>query len=399
VTKKLSLREIALLTTLPVVLGSLAQILVPYFVRSSKRVYRALKISFLIQIAGLALLFYSTHQQNITFYWTIITSLSLYWIGGLCGNPLWLDWVSGHIPPTIMNSYLSKRNAFIALMTLVAYLITAYLLHSQKLSNEIFYFIFLFAFLARSFGFLLQLKLMKEEAIFLNKMEKEVKANTRQLKYAVYVTVIGSFLFRSVVFIASPFFLPFMINEMKLGVMAYSLLTALPFIGRFLFLSGWGKASKGKHLFLGLQLAAIGVAIGPITWLGGGHNLGLITISQILTGLLWGGYELSQIIIIQKYWPGSTLNMLSFHLALSNLGSVFGSLVGAHYLNYFSSYEDLFIFSIELRLVAALLMLLGFLKIKETRFESHAYTNFLVTTLSLRPTTLWHATFPTITQG
>jgi hypothetical protein len=385
VKRNFSIGQIALLTTLPVVLGSITQMCVPFFVTGKTKLSYALKTSFFVQILGLALLVYNTELDLPYAYYALLAALSLYWMGGLTANPLWLDWVSGHVPPSLMGRYLAKRNAFIAFITLGAYISTAYVLNYEGGIHS-FVYVFAAALIARSLGLFSHWRIEKRKALFVQKVAKEVKPEGLPMKKAVYISVFGSFLFRSMVFVASPFFLPYMVNELKLSILEYSFLTALPFIGRFLFLSGWGRASTNMRLFLGLELACFGLAIAPISWILSSGNFTYIAISQILTGLLWGGYELSPVLIIQKYWPGSTLNMLGFHLALSNLGSVLGSLLGAQYLKTTESYHDLFGFSISLRLLAALLMLYAFLKIKETRFKSQAYTDFLVTTLSLRPT-------------
>lgn len=384
VKRNFTLEQIALLTTLPVVLGSLAQIGVPYFVKTREKLSFALKSSFFIQILGLALMVYTCFLPNDTAYLTLLTSLSFYWIGGLCANPLWLDWISGFVPPNTMHNFLSRRNAFISIVTLAAYILTAYVLNSKTLSDS-FVYVFFAALTARSLGLSFQWKLSKINPIFTEKVEKESKPRGIPLKRAVYIAIFGSFLFRSMVFVASPFFLPYMIGEMKLSLMEYSVLTALPFIGRFLFLAGWGQASINLKLFIGLELACFGLALSPLTWVIS-NSLYIIGISQLIIGLLWGGYEISQVLIIQKYWPGSTLKMLGFHLALSNIGSVVGAWLGAKYLNIIGSYHDLFVLSMQLRILAALIMFYGFLQLKETRFRSKAYTDFLFASLSLRPT-------------
>ena len=129
VKRGIAQQDFAVISSVPILLGAIANWLIPQFV-PTRFVKHALLLTVFTQICGLAGLFHSVGAEN-HFAWILI-SLSLYWIGGLAANPLWIDWMSGWLPQERLSRYLSRRNGFVALMTVIAYLLAAVWIHQSS---------------------------------------------------------------------------------------------------------------------------------------------------------------------------------------------------------------------------------------------------------------------------
>ncbi len=382
VQHKLPLDQLALLSTVPVLLGSLAQWTVPQL--AGRFGVRNLKLAaYLLQVAGLALLAAST-QFDFFFPW-LFAALILYWIGGMASGPLWLEWISTQVPPTIFRGFLSRRNAYVAFCTVSAYIATAVFLQAHG-SRDAFLLVFSLGFVSRLCSFFFQAALSRSTALFTRAEGKravpapEAAAQNRAVKRMIVCTT----LFKTVVSFSSPFFLPYMIQELHYTLLQYVALTSVPFLGRFLFLNGWGRASTALRPFIGIQIAAAGIAMVPALW--ASFPLFHVYLGfELASGLLWGGFELCTVLIIQKFWTGSRLKALGVHMSLMSLGSVLGAFCGSKLLSAGLSYQKLFYASSCLRACAVIVMILAFRRLPQTRFRLRVYGEYLSTVLSLRP--------------
>lgn len=380
VQKNLSVEKLALLSTLPILVGSLGQWLVPWFCRPNKlRTFTLLSYAF--QLVGLVLLCVATFQEHF-FPW-LFSALCFYWLGGMTSAPLWLEWVGGQIPPSVFRNFLCRRNAFVSGVTLITYLASAIFLQKQ-LSGQSFLIVFSLACASRFVGFLLQAEMSRSAAIFSEKKTQSlaVSEKSRQKK-ALLVLFLGCFLFKFSVNLSSPFFLPYLVKQMHFSLLEYTLLTSVPFLGRFLFLANWGRAAFGIRPVLGVQIAALGIAINPILWTLATKSYHLVGL-ELISGIMWGGFELCTILSLQCFCSGKAIRVVGAFMALSNLGALLGGLCGAQIFHWLGSFHSLFVVSTQVRLLAALLMVLMFIQIKDLRFRVRHYGEFLITTLSPR---------------
>jgi MFS family permease len=382
VKKQLPLEQLALLSTVPILLGSLTQWFVPML--AARFGVRRTKLgAYLLQVVGLLLLALSTRFQFF-FPW-LFGALVLYWIGGMASGPLWLEWISTQVPPTLFRSFLSRRNAYVAFCTVATYIATAFFLQAHD-HPDAFLLVFSLGLLARILSFVTQLSISGGEALFTRAEGKRAVAppQAAEQNRAVKRMIVCTTLFKTVVSFSSPFFLPFMVQELDYSLLQYVTLTSAPFLGRFLSLSGWGRASHAFRPFLGVQIASLGIAVVPALWATFSlfpFYLGL----EFMSGLLWGGFELCTVLIIQQFWTGTRLKALGVHMSLMSAGSVLGAFCGSRLLDAGLGYEKLFYLSSALRGSAVLIMVLAFWRLPQVRFRLHAYGEYLSTVLSLRP--------------
>lgn len=381
VKQNIPLTQLALLSTLPILMGSMSQWVMPQLVQDDK--IRRAKLSFyLVQIIGLFCLCKSVVSTDY-FPW-LFAALSLYWIGGLTSGPFWLQWMVNEVPSKAFGGFLSKRNAFVALCTLVAYISTAAYLNHHATSTD-FLIVFAIGTSARVGSFVCQILLSRSSIEWPQKRAAVSVARVEQLRAPIVWMICLTALFKTVVTMASPFFLPYMIHDLHFGIMEYVALTAVPFVGRFIFLAGWGRASQDMRPFIGLQIACLGISLIPAMW-AAVPPFPVYVLLELAGGMLWGGFELCTILIIQRFRPKNTLRTLGLHMSLMGAGSVLGAYVGSLFMKDPShSYRDLFLLSSSLRITVASIIVIVFFKMPITRVRLKVYGEYLSTVLSLRP--------------
>ncbi len=382
-TTGIALSKIAILSTVPALLGSVCQWLLPRWIDA--RNLRAFKLLFyFIQALGLAMLAYSTQVQNP--YLLMLFSLCLYWIGGMASGPLWLEWMRKAVPSLCMANFLSKRNGVVALATLCCYLTTALFLQ-RSTGSQAFLIAFSVGALSRLAALGTQFWLTREALEW--PREKRLSADPVNLsgdfrKAVIWVVALTS-AFKFSVATASPFFLPYMTRDLGFGVMTYVILTSIPFLGRFLFMSGWGRASTDMRPFIGMQVACAGIALLPAMWIWF-PSFSTLMLLELCSGLLWGGFELCSVLILQRFsGPGAVLKWIAFHQATMNICAVIGALLGSYLLENNFNYQQVFYLSSGLRMIVVIVLIVALRRQPATSSRFRVYRTYLNTVLSLRP--------------
>lgn len=380
----LSLSQIGVVSTLPIFIGALAQWIVPPMI-PQKHLKLGIQCAHLLQISGLGLLVLLKGNQEIFIQLSI--ALSLYWIGGMVSGPLWLDWISGWLPHSKFSRYLARRNSFVAAFTLFSFLMAAVVLggFQSEFSLDRFFFVFFGAFAARIISWILIWfhfsPPVSQRRTFAQGIQK---ISDRSYKPVVAIIVFTT-AFKFVVNLASPFFLPYMFDQLQFNLATYVLITAIPFLGRTLFVSRWGEAARLTRPFVGLQITCFGIALNAYLWTLAKTPLS-ISFVEFLSGIMWGGFDLFVVLIIQNFWPGSARKVLGLHLALMSLASLGGAYLGSELLKQTgSSYLQVFETSAIARFLVAFSFVFVLRRLRETRVALKVYGDFLATVLSLRP--------------
>ncbi|MBN8554580.1 MAG: MFS transporter [Deltaproteobacteria bacterium] len=340
--------QLALLTTAPVLLGALCNWLIPYWTKH-RHLKGGVLSSVFIQILGLLGLLVSIHLSQP--FWTIFISLSLYWMGGLTASPLWIDWISGWLPHGRFGRFYSRRNGFVAMMTVVTYLLASFLLSGEN-NISIFKIVFSAAIIFRSIS-LLMLCLQKTAVT-----RRPIKDSTEPLSAIfrsrlIFGMILFTVLFRYVSNFATPFLTPYMMNELHFDLRAFAWITAVPFLGRMISQSHWGELSRKNLSLPALQVSMIMIAGVCLVW-SMAKSIEVLTIAEISSGIFWGAFELFTIVMIQEFLPGDARGIIGFHICLTNLAATLGAMSGAFLLNSHFSFTEVFQISAGLRFCVAL---------------------------------------------
>ena len=145
-----------------------------------------------------------------------------------------------------------------------------------------------------------------------------------------------------------------------------------------------GRNSSDLRPFIGLQISCIGIAFIPALWVYL-PNFWLYAALELVSGMLWGGFELCTILILQRFLVRNTLRMMGLHMSLMSAASVVGALTGSWLIKTQANYHSLFMISSGARMMIAAMMVIIFLRIPATRTRLVVYGQYLTTVLSLRP--------------
>ncbi len=392
IKKGISSDQVALLHTLPILLGSIANWIVPA-ITPQKHLKKFLCAAVAVQCLGLGLTVTAFTGDN--FFPTLLTALSLYWIGGMVASPLWLDWISPWLPKERFARYFSRRNAYTSFITVCIFLALSYLLYWKDTESHLLLILSL-GFIARSLSlcFLMAQASPVErhrrgesapDTVTLSDPKRVPSPWKNVLRSPVILSVgIFTVMFKFMAVIASPFTVPYMLNDLHFPLIHYAWITAIPYFGRAMFLASWGEAVRSFRPFVGLQICLIAISGTMSLWASVQSFWGLMA-TELLAGIFWGGFELSVVLVFQNFAPGRARTLIGAHLAAMNLAALGGAHVGAQLLKSGVPVHDLFVISATGRAIVAFSFLGVMLVLKEASTSYRVYTNFLWTALSLRP--------------
>ncbi|MBI2520682.1 MAG: MFS transporter [Bdellovibrio sp.] len=379
----LSHTEIAVLASFPLLVGATAQLAVPWLTKRWP-VGVTLICAILVQSIGIALILHFLLYPGP--FWLLVASFMLYWAGGQTSAPMWMDWASKIISAQDFPQYLGRRNIIATLVVLCFYVTCSFLLKDKSS----FALLFTGGLIARLSSLALQAFLVARtphknigKEIVQDKSEAMTSLPFERRRIFITFFLISG-LFRMACYLCSPFFMPYMINDLKLNTVDYVLLTAIPYIGRAMFIQNWGRASKGIRPFWGAQIAAVFIAFLPPLWMLG-TNFYYLSFLQILSGIFWGGMEITMLLVVQNLYYGKARFLLSVQNTILVFFSVLGSLIGAQLLSSGLTYFNVFFISGCLRFIIAILLI--FTLNKYHRISLHSWNGrvYLTSILSLRP--------------
>jgi MFS family permease len=157
------------------------------------------------------------------------------------------------------------------------------------------------------------------------------------------------------VYVASPYFGPFMLEELRLTYAQYMAGSVAVVATKFISLPTWGRFIDRYGARAVFLLAAVLVALVPVPWLWT-RGVAMVIAAQALSGLSWGAHEVSQFsLLLESSPPRSRLHVFAAMSLLNGLAQLTGSLVGGWLLAAVDRrFSIVFIASAALRLLVAL---------------------------------------------
>ena len=381
VKRGLDAGQIAVISTLPILIGALAQWLVPCRIKGDLLKSTIQHCQWLQVVALMGFIFSFSLDSLSTFYVCMLSFLSLYWVGGLVAAPLWLDWCAPWLPRRRFGLFLAKRSGIIAFFTLFAYVCAAVLAHKNGV--HVASAIFGFGAVAR-IASILVLRATPSPPRPHIALDKAVPLPRLRDSKPIVGIIIFTVLFKWAVNISSPFCLPYIVHDLKFDLWGYVWLTAVPFVGRYVSLSNWGLAARTLRPFVGLQVAMAVISINPILW-ALTRRIEWLGSFEFVSGLMWGGFDLCSVLVVQNFWPGNARRLSGLHMALSNGAALLGAWMGSRIQMGGSTYLDLFYLSANMRFTVTCAFAYFLWRLPETRIPLKVYGDFLSTVLTLRP--------------
>lgn len=321
---------IGLLAGLPLFSGSLGQLLIasvfsPTMSRKKYVLWGTTGQSIFLAVVALSGLLPDTVRS-----WAYVIAFTIQGFFANVVGGLWMAWMSDLVNERQRGRYFAHRNRVINTAQLVCGLAAGALAFKHTVATsgwEFFLAIFTSAALLRTVSTLI-LRAQYEPTVQLNQA-----ATSRFKKWPVnkpfLYFCVATALMQGMVMLASPFFSVWSVRDLHFTYFSLAIATSSTVLGSVLSLSFWGKLSDriGHHRIL--LTTGLLIALVPFPFLFTG-NVVMICVFNFYTGIVWGGYNLSNFNHMLMLLSGSknTERQISFANALTGISVFIFSFVG-----------------------------------------------------------------------
>lgn len=276
----------------------------------------------------------------------LIAHVCAYQMCGMGSATMWSSWYGDLVPVAERGRYFARRNLHIQLATLLAALVAGALLQllEPHASDAVaaagaggdgagFRTILTVAALAR----------LASVALLLRSPEPTFRGisgaartwaflGTERGRGAARLLALGA-LIQFTAYIASPYFTPFMLTDMRLSYLQFTVATVTVMAAKSFFLPRWGRAIDNHGPRATYALCASMVALVPVPWLLYGAIPAPFVIavaSQAYSGMSWAGYELSYFnVMLSSSYRRTRPQVFAAQNVFNGTAQLLGSLAGA----------------------------------------------------------------------
>ncbi|MFH0831291.1 MAG: MFS transporter [archaeon] len=365
-----SIGYIGLLASLPGLISSLLQ--APVVKLLEKRDRKEMIVSNVLWQALLWLpiaLIAIMHRQNslplLMLFYIALASFNAFII------PAWNSWMRDIVTKK-SGQYFGKRNRISGLVGIVTLLAMGYLLDAFKRFHLVFIgfsIIFLIAFIAR----IVSLHYLKKQSEPEFKLDDKYYfsfwqfiKNGRKTNFGKFAIYIGLAYFA--VYVASPFITVYMLRDMKLDYITFTILNVLQSLSMLLTMPLWGKFADKYGNLKSIKISGWMISLVPILWMFS-TDIRYLAIVQIFSGVVWASFNLSSSNFIYNAVSRERMGLcIAYSNILSTFGMFLGSVTGGYLIGMIKTQYNpllvIFLLSGFLRLLVYLIMVP---KIKEVR--------------------------------
>jgi MFS family permease len=386
--------QIALLSSLPQALGSLIQVFSNWLIRglgSRKRlvIYAAVFQGFMF--IPITLTFFSGKFR----VWQLLGLICLYWAFGMILSPAWNSWMGDLVNENRRGAYFGRRSKLTGASTFLAMLLAGIILQQSghRGSGDAyisgFAIIFMLAFASRmtSVSFLSK----KYEPTYAVSREAEFGfldflKQARFRNYGRFVTYLAFMNFA--VFLSSPFFTPYMLNDLRMDYLTFTIVNAVAIVVKVLSIPVWGRAADRFGARRVLALTGMVMPIVPILWLFSDDYLWLIII-QAYSGFVWAGFEIATFsFVFDTTTPQKRATCIAYYNIINGAALITGATLGSALVSmnevFASKYLLVFLLSGLLRFGASLYFLPGLREVRSV--ETIGYSRLFLKIIASMPT-------------
>jgi predicted MFS family arabinose efflux permease len=366
----------AMIATVPVLLGSVLQLCAPLVLQRLRSYRRFVVVTASLQAVSMLMLMGLALMQHVA-AWTVFVPATLYWAAGLATGPAWNTWVEQLVPRRIRSGFFARRSRLCHVGVLLG-LISGGLLLRWSVAHELTVAVFAILFGVGAIGRFVSASMLARQSESLHagpgRIQPDVDAvvedcsSARDKFFLLLKTirrpgpagrlVLFLMAIQTAVHVSGPYFNPFMLKVLQLSWVDYMGLLSLGFVGKMLSLPWAGRFANRWGADRLLWVGSLGVVPVSALWFVA-QDIWFLACLQILSGLVWGCYELAMLLQFFRQIPGERRVAV---LTLYNLGNsaamVLGTIIGATILNSlgrnYDAYLTVFVASGCLRATALL---------------------------------------------
>ncbi len=295
--------------------------------------------------------------------------------------PAWSSLMSDYIPYRMRGKYFGWRNKILAAVAVISAFTAGFILHTFR--NNIlrgFLIVFSLAAISRfvSWYFLIHMyekKFMVKENSYFSFFDFIKRAG--ESNFARFVIFVAGLNF--CVNLAAPFFSVFMIRDLKLNYLTYTVVVTTVTIVNILTIDRWGRMADKVGNIKILKFTSLFIAGLPLWWIINQHPLYLVFI-QVLSGFTWAGFNLCAAnFIYDAVTPAKRVRCFAYFNTLVGLALCLGALLGGYLVNILPAvfgYKILSLFLVS-GISRYLVVLLFYNRIKEVRAGENITTKDL----------------------
>lgn len=347
---------LALLTTVPPLLGAVSQLLAPWLVLRLGSRKRLVVIGAALQALSHLGLVALAVQESQSLMWFLLAKIA-FWVSGLVIAPPWNAWIGSLTEHVNRNRYFLWRTAGCHLALLVSFLWAGAYLQAGRASGVHAHFAVLFGLglVARALAALaLGLHVDPDPppsstTNVLHRLRQSIELGPWKLAFAIGLLQFGAH-------VSVPFFTPYMLRTLHMELDTYAQLTSITIVAKALSLPAWNVLTRRFGLAVAMAVSVAGVALVPAGWIGATDMPGLIAV-HVLGGLAWSGFEyVSFQLLLGNTSKHISVEFFSLSSAMSGVLQLGGSLLGSELLRAGADYHALFLVSSILRALPLLLL-------------------------------------------
>jgi len=319
--------QIALVSTLPLLLASSAQIFSAWignYVGRRRLVIMGCALQALLWLPILLLpALFSGYAIP-----ALLVLLVLYHSANNLAAPQWTSIMRDLVSERRRGRYFAYRTRLTTIATFVSLVVCGLVLHELDTADRTslgFVVIFLIAFLARTVS-VYHLTFLHEPPATSPVPDMHIEQWWRSLKstgaigFSVYVALMNA-----AVGLSSPFFTVYMLRDLALSYFEFTVLTGTSVFVQFLMLTTWGRIADVYGNRLILIVTSISLPVVPAIWLLS-DNFWALLVFQALSGASWSGFTLSVGNLLYELVPQTRR---AAYVAFHNVGTAMGVFAGA----------------------------------------------------------------------
>jgi MFS family permease len=319
--------QIAVLSTLPLLLASSAQIFSAWlggYVGRRRLVIMGCALQALLWLPILLLpALFSGYAIP-----ALLVLLVLYHSANNLAAPQWTSIMRDLVSERRRGRYFAYRTRLTTIATFVSLVACGLILHELDTAGRTYFgfvVIFLIAFVARLVS-VYHLTFLHEPAAASPVPDMHIEHWWRSLKstgaigFSVYFGLMNA-----AVGVSSPFFTVYMLRDLALSYFEFTVLTGTSVLVQFLMLTTWGRVADVYGNRLILIVTSISLPVVPSLWLLS-DNFWALLVFQALSGLSWSGFTLSAGNLLYELVPQTRR---AAYVAFHNVGTAMGVFAGA----------------------------------------------------------------------
>jgi MFS family permease len=353
--------QLGLVVALPLALGGLGPLTAIALLRWRPRRRPLAVAAVAVQVAVLAGLSLLLARGRLALP-ELIAGICLYQMAGQGAGTAWASWYGDVVAAETRGRWFSFRNRFIYLATTAGLVGGGLIMHrlapggtaAPGSASAFAVLLGLAAVFRLMSGGLLLASPEPEFRGLLPRRQAVMAARTRQGGQALRILLLGA-LFHFTVYWSSPYFAPFMFDELQFTYLQYMAASLTAILAKMAASLGWGRLVDrygARGVFL---VCMVFIALIPLPWVWA-RGLGVVIFAQLVSGSSWSGFEVGYLSLLLE---NSRSRERPYLFALQSLGNGWMQLAGAMVASLVimprvGGFRDIFAISMAGRLLVAM---------------------------------------------